>query len=196
MGSPPARGRRFRLQGFDRAGGARTVEQLFGEIDALSVLAILTTCEHSLSLVDLSTLRRAPVSYNSHMSSFFKTRTLQAWIACLAILFGSLAPSISHALAAASPGRKQVEICTRGGIMLMSVSATAGTKSPFGLTQDHLQHCPCCLAQDGPFALLPPLQLTFAVIGGHDLFPFLFYDAPQPLFSWSAANPRAPPVTA
>jgi hypothetical protein len=130
------------------------------------------------------------------MSSFFRTRTLQVWIACLAILFGSLAPSISHALAAASRGATQVEICTRDGIMMMSVSDTAAKKSPLGLTQDHLKHCPCCLAQEGPFALLPPLQFTFAILGGHDLFPALFYDAPQPLFSWSAANPRAPPVAA
>jgi hypothetical protein len=129
------------------------------------------------------------------MSSFFRTRTLQVWIACLAILFGSLAPSISHALAAAG-GAMQIEICTRAGIMTMSVSDTAAKKSPLSLTQDHLKHCPCCLAHEGPLALPPALQLTFAILGGHDLFPALFYDAPQPLFSWSAANPRAPPVTA
>jgi hypothetical protein len=138
----------------------------------------------------------ALASYNSRMSSFFRTRTLQVWIAGLAILFGSLAPAISHALAAASPRAARLEICTRAGIMLVPVSDTAARESPLGLMQDHLQHCPCCRAQDGPFALLPPLQLTFAILGGHDLFPALFYEAPHPLFSWSAANPRAPPVTA
>jgi hypothetical protein len=139
---------------------------------------------------------RAQASYNSRMSRFFRTRTLQVWIACLAILFGSLAPAISPAPAAASAGAARLEICTRAGIMLVAVSDTAASESPLGLMQDHLQHCPCCLAQDRPFALLPPLQLTFAILGGHDLFPALFYEAPHPLFSWSAANPRAPPVTA
>jgi hypothetical protein len=142
-------------------------------------------------------LRFSPrVSYNSPMSRIFKTRTLQAWIACLAILFGSLAPSISHALAAASPGTARVEICTRAGIMMMTVSDTAAKKSPLSLTQAHLKHCPCCLAHEGPLGLPPPQLVTFAILGGHDLFPALFYVAPQPLFSWRAANPRAPPVLA
>jgi hypothetical protein len=130
------------------------------------------------------------------MSSLFTTRQLQVWIACLAILFGSLAPAMSHALVAANAGVTQLEICTRAGLMTMPVSDTAAKKSPLGHPQDHLKHCPCCLTDEQPFALLPPLQLTFAVIGGHDLFPALFYDAPHPLFSWSAANPRAPPVLA
>ena len=129
------------------------------------------------------------------MSGYFRTRMLKTWIACLAILFGSLAPSISSALAAANPGSATMEICTRAGIMMVAADSAPGQAAP-DIAQDHLKHCPCCLTQQDPFALLPPLLLVFAIIGGHGLFPSLFYDAPQPLFSWSAANPRAPPATA
>jgi hypothetical protein len=130
------------------------------------------------------------------MRGFFQNRTLYAWIAGLAFLFGSLTPSISRALVAAGPGKMQLEICTSGGIMLMPVADAAAKKSPLGLTQDHLEHCPCCLSHAGPFALFPPLKLTFAIIDGRELYPALFYHAPHRLFSWFSANPRAPPVTA
>jgi hypothetical protein len=130
------------------------------------------------------------------MSGFYKHRILKTWITCFAILFGSLAPSLSYALAAASPGSATMEICTRAGIMLVAAADSGADQSRPAAAQDHLKHCPCCPAQHEPLALLPPLLLEFAVIGGHGVFPALFYDAPHPLFSWSAANPRAPPVTA
>ncbi|MES2263688.1 MAG: DUF2946 domain-containing protein [Pseudomonadota bacterium] len=114
----------------------------------------------------------------------------------MAILFSALAPSISHALSAVRADVNQVEICTVDGTRTISVGAADGKQVPKDSVQHHFEHCPYCMTHAASFALLPSTAMTFAVLGGHDLFPSLFYNAPTPLFSWSAANPRAPPASA
>ncbi|CDG83149.1 putative uncharacterized protein [Janthinobacterium agaricidamnosum NBRC 102515 = DSM 9628] len=119
---------------------------------------------------------------------------LHAWIACLAILFSALAPSISHALAAAASGGRGpvlAEICSADGVQYASLS-DSGHPGPD--TAMDMQHCPYCATHAGSFALLPPSLARFSAIGGHDVYPVLFYDPPQPLFSWTAARPRGPPA--
>lgn len=78
-------------------------------------------------------------------------------IALFAILFASLAPSISHALAAQSGASFAQEICTTDGKKItIQVVTTKGQqlatefsqqstsdKAPTGI-QHHLQHCPFC----------------------------------------------------
>jgi hypothetical protein len=56
-----------------------------------------------------------------------------------------------------------------------------------------MEHCAYCLTHASSPALPPPAVAGFAVIGGHDHYPALFYTAPQPLHTWSAAKPRGPP---
>lgn len=127
------------------------------------------------------------------MSRLLKQKVLLAWIACLAIVFGSLAPSVSHAMmdSPAAPGL--IEICTIDGVKSVSAN-TDFEKSLADLAAHGFEHCPFCLTHGGSFALLPPSSVTFAVLGGHDVFPSLFYQAPRPLFTWADANPRAPPA--
>jgi hypothetical protein len=127
------------------------------------------------------------------MLSRVKRRTLHVWIACLAILFAALAPSISHALAAASPSR--FEICSADGGKTAITGGVLLKKAGAGATH-HLEHCPYCATHAGSFAMPPGVVAGFAVVGGHDLFPRLYYTAPAPLFSWSAARPRGPPAAA
>lgn len=78
-------------------------------------------------------------------------------IALFAIVFASLAPSISHALAAQSGASFAQEICTTDGKKItIQVVTTKGQqlatefsqqstsdKAPTGI-QHHLQHCPFC----------------------------------------------------
>jgi hypothetical protein len=111
-----------------------------------------------------------------------KRRTLHLWIALLAVLFSALAPSVSHALAAATPD-VLAEMCTVNG---------ATKKSPDSAMHG-MEHCPYCAMQGHSPALLPQAMAGFAVVGGHDLYPALFYLAPQPLHTWSSAKPRGPP---
>jgi hypothetical protein len=140
------------------------------------------------------------------MGQFLRRKQLQVWIACLAILLNALAPSISHALSRMAGPSNMIEICSASGTRWISseVASTIAGKIPgaqfsaeepsTGSPLHHLEHCPFCLTHAGTFALPAPLSTLFAVQGGHDLFPALFYDSPSPLFSWSAAHPRGPPA--
>lgn len=123
------------------------------------------------------------------------TRTLQraltAWIAVLAILFGALAPTLSHALVPAlMPAAAQsleFPICSAAG-------HTASVKLP-GLPEpaaDPAKHCPYCVDQHHAPALLSQSMAALVAIGGHVLPP-LFYAAPAPFFHWAAPQSRAPP---
>lgn len=121
-------------------------------------------------------------------------RALTLWIAMLAVLFSALAPAVSHALAAGDSTSSWGEICSVNGARPTSLSAGTPQKPVKDALQHHIEHCPFCATHGASFALLPPVALPFAVIGGHDLFPSLYYHAPAPLFSWAAAQPRGPPA--
>jgi hypothetical protein len=126
------------------------------------------------------------------MGQFLKRKRMQVWIACLAILLNALAPSLSHALMTGPSN--MMEICSAAGTRWMAVdlAADASTGSSTDTALHHAQHCPFCVTHADLLDL--PQSASFAVDGGHDLFPALFYRSPTPLFSWSAANPRAPPA--
>jgi hypothetical protein len=120
--------------------------------------------------------------YNCRMLKHLKRQTLHIWIAMLAVLFAALAPTVSHALAASTTGALS-EMCSVGG---------PSKKAPSN-TMHGMEHCPYCATHGGE-PTLPPALNGFAVIGGHDFYPPLFYTAPQPLHTWLAASPRGPPA--
>ena len=148
------------------------------------------------------------------------TRRMAAWMACVAVLMASLAPSISHALAASG----------LSGFTTPSAWIFVGTPSPHHLhqmshdvspedgthsdrlqmedlrlqdshapsphtTEAHFEHCPFCFTHAGSFALSPTTApLLPAAISNSDQFASLFYQSPAPLFIWTTAQSRAPPV--
>jgi len=117
----------------------------------------------------------------------------------LAILFAALAPSVSHALAAgntASAAIAAMQICSVGGMTDAGSVAGLAADSSTDPAKHAFEHCPYCATHAGSFALLPGAAVHIALIEGHDLYPPLFYRAPQPLFSWSAGKPRGPPAIA
>jgi hypothetical protein len=121
-----------------------------------------------------------------------------AWIACLAILFNAFVPVVSHALNFASPASAaKMEVCTAMGIEMlpMALPGEDGTQAPDKLLKS-LTHCGYCATHAGSFGLPPQLPAVFAVIGGHDVYPPLYYAAPRRLATWSPAQSRAPPVAA
>ncbi|MBV7536843.1 DUF2946 domain-containing protein [Duganella sp. sic0402] len=128
------------------------------------------------------------------MSSFLNRRVLVAWIALLAVLFGALAPVVSHAMSASRGSPPQwLELCGVNGVKRVQLPASDTPHQP-DLMQ-HMEKCPYCAAHASPQALTPPEAFSFAVVGGHDLYPSLFHHAPAPLFPWAAAKPRGPPAT-
>jgi len=124
------------------------------------------------------------------------TRRFAAWIACFAMLFAALAPSVSHALSM-SRGETWSEICSVGGKKFVKVSVDQRGIADRA-TQDsiHLEHCPFCATHAGSFALPPNVGLTILLIETQDTHPFLFFQSPHPLAIWTVAQSRAPPASA
>jgi hypothetical protein len=134
--------------------------------------------------------------YNSPMGMKKVTRRFAAWLACCAILFAALAPSISHAMAA-SLGDTWAEICGVGGSKFVKVAEVdAGAPASESPTMAHVEHCPFCATHAGSFALLPGGGAVMPLREPESPHPFLFFHAPSPLAVWVAAPSRAPPALA
>jgi len=122
------------------------------------------------------------------------TRHFTAWIASFAVLLSLLAPSISFA-AARDAGASWQEICSVGGFKLIKVADGQNPKSspPVG-TATHPEHCPFCFTHAGSFGLPPTVEFSLPVVTGSNASPILFYQSPHPLYIWSTAQSRAPPL--
>lgn len=124
-------------------------------------------------------------------------RRLIAWIATFAILLAALAPSISHAVAAAK-GEKSlwVEICSIAGSKLVRVGDADGAKDPAAPVQKpmSMEHCPFCFTHAGSTGILPSAEFVLPPAAGKPVAPSLYYHSPRPLFNWAPAQSRAPPA--
>lgn len=117
---------------------------------------------------------------------------LISWIACAAVLMGSLGPMLTHALER-SPGNGWVEVCTALGAKWVE-AIDDNQQTPIKAPADHAQqHCPYCAshvtALGMPPATASALVLPRLAVG----LPDLFLLGPRTLFAWSTAQPRAPP---
>jgi hypothetical protein len=119
-----------------------------------------------------------------------RTRRFAAWLASFAILLAALAPTVSHAMAAARGGASWVEICTATGPALVKI---ADEQVPARNSTAHFEHCPFCSAHAGA-AGLPPAATALPVAAGAHALPQLFLRAPRSLFAWDPAQARAPPA--
>jgi len=113
------------------------------------------------------------------------TRSVAAWIACFAILFAALAPSISQAVTI-SQGGSWVEICSASGTRLVKADSGDATL--------HIDHCPFCATHAVPLGLLPNAGFVLPLPDTAALYPSLFYHAPRTLPAWTYAQSRAPPA--
>jgi hypothetical protein len=116
-------------------------------------------------------------------------RRFAAWIACLAMLFAALAPSVSHAMAAAQ-GDAWTEICSASGIKMVKADMAGDTEQ----ASPHLEHCAFCATHPDALAVLSSKAWSIPVLAGREDFPPLFYQSSSPLANWSPAQSRAPPA--
>lgn len=125
------------------------------------------------------------------------TRRFAAWIACLAILFAALAPTLAHAVLA-SPGQSWAEVCSVSGARMVQVGGDQGNMAdPLSKQSLHVEHCPFCATHAGAFALPGGGRaLSFALPATPQRHPTLFLQAPHPLPVWTTAQSRAPPARA
>jgi hypothetical protein len=119
-------------------------------------------------------------------------KALTVWIACLALLLGSLVPTLARALHSDAPGR-WADICTTAASPMAGGAAQQRLAGPMASIEHLHEHCPQCSPHLAAPGLPPPrldqpalLQLRFSL-------PRLFLVAPRPLFAWAKAQPRAPP---
>jgi len=147
--------------------------------------------------------RRGPrlaVAYNASMHKMTRSWSASAWIACLAILFNAFAPILSHAgeAGARAPATLEMEVCTALGMTMLPVvlSDTSAGQDKAGQLHKALNHCGYCVAHAASHGLPPPLTAAFLPSAGRGVLPPPYRHSPRPLFPWSLAQPRAPPVLA
>lgn len=114
------------------------------------------------------------------------------WVALLAVWMLALAPTLSHALAWAAGDNPWAQICTTPVAKGTSSAPLPGDATPPSAS-GHFEHCPFCPL--GGAATLPPSPTCTQSLdlGPTQALPALYLHAPQPLFPWRTAQPRAPP---
>jgi hypothetical protein len=119
------------------------------------------------------------------------SRHLTAWIACLAVLLGALAPAVTHALQAGGTG-SWVEVCTAQGSRWVRADGAGTHDAAPGHESGH-QHCAYCWLQAGKPGLPATAPAWQPPAGPGHAAPHLTgpgSTAPPPR---PAAQPRAPP---
>jgi hypothetical protein len=114
-----------------------------------------------------------------------------AWLAFAAMLAAALAPAVSRMLSSDRIANiMMAEICAPSGMDYAGMRQV-----PDDRNIGHLDDCAYCRLQ----ADTPVLPAAIAVIeprAGAAPRPPLFYHASTPLFAWTAAKPRGPPLPA
>ena len=126
------------------------------------------------------------------MGTSFK-RHLAHWIAIVAVLMSSVAPTVSQAVSLTQNDQNiSIEICTTTGVKMTHVIDLGIAGNTDELAQSG-GHCPLCVIHGNQ---APPLnlELSFAKPVNSNIYPQLFYQSPKPLFAWLALPSRAPPV--
>jgi len=116
---------------------------------------------------------------------------LTSWIAVLAILLASLAPSLSQAFASGT-GSNWVEVCTTQGSKWITPGDDGTKRAP--AAAHVLDHCPYCSVHAPTLGLPPVVSLTRLPLQLAHEVPRAFLAAPRTLHAWVTAQPRAPPL--
>jgi hypothetical protein len=122
-------------------------------------------------------------------------RHLAHWIAIIAVLMSSVAPTVSQAVSLAQHGQGiSIEICTTTGVKMTHVIDTsiANVASDADESSQANGDCPLCVVH-GSYVLPLNHELSFAKPVNSNIYPQLFYQSPKPLFAWVALPSRAPP---
>jgi len=121
-------------------------------------------------------------------------RRLSCALAIFAVLLGSLAPAISHALNAIGDGAGAgMEVCTALGAKWVNADdAKSGRPAP--APAHLLEHCLYCSLQAQLIGLPPPpVAVLHAPLLSFEV-PQRFLSAPHTAHAWIAALSRAPPA--
>jgi len=129
-------------------------------------------------------------------------------IAIFLVVFASLAPSVTHALATHSNGSFLQEICSSNGIkkIVIQTITTHGqqlttvfdtknsNENTPASTALHLEHCPFCSAGAVNVAAAPNSAWVFMLADQAKAIDFYYVTPVQPSYIQTAHPTRAPPV--
>ncbi len=125
-------------------------------------------------------------------------RSWAVWVASFAILVNAFVPAWAQAWFQSRAGAASwVEVCSTSNFKVDALKSSSTFDADQAPAKNSMKsaHCPFCLPHAGSFALLPSVTpVVVASLSQHDAHPPLFYSAPRPLFAWTQAQPRAPPV--
>jgi hypothetical protein len=123
-------------------------------------------------------------------------RRVSTWVAALAILWISLAPTIAHAMQGKA-GELWIEICSSFGSRIVSVADLDGQQpTPPSTLLHSLEHCPYCSLQFSASAPPPFAPVGLALLPLDFAVPRLFLAAPYTLYAWHHAPSHGPPSSA
>jgi hypothetical protein len=133
-------------------------------------------------------------------------KRLACWMACLALLWGALAPVLSHLVQRDVPAG-WVEICSVTGAKLVRLDdgagrsgAAADTAAPAEPTERsrlHVTtHCPYCALHVDALGLPPAAPAAPAMLSPSPPRPEPLRLTPRTPRTWASAQPRAPPLNA
>ena len=136
------------------------------------------------------------------MTFAVRQRTRIAWLALVAMLMSTLAPSLSHAAMATAAGDAWggalAEICTVDGVA--TIPDATGRPDPRPVPAGHqalrFEHCPYCLSHASTVALPTAIATAVRAVDGAEPVPPASVQAPAPRLARLAAQPRAPPLRA
>jgi Protein of unknown function (DUF2946) len=115
-----------------------------------------------------------------------------AVLAWLAVFSLTLLPSLSRVVTATTQSG-WVEVCSAQGMRWVAPDGTLTERGPGGQSARHGEHCPLC---GGAGAAVLPATAAAGVPSAFeaDFVAPLVLRTPRPLFAWSSAQPRAPPL--
>jgi len=130
-------------------------------------------------------------------------RKTAAWIALVAMLAGTLLPTVSHALASAR-GEAWTAVCTAQGVRWVAADAipdgagdaAASTEPILPASTAPSDLCPVCSLSVHLPGLPPASTDAVPPDANASPMPGLFRHAPRTQFAWLGALPRAPPSAA
>jgi len=134
------------------------------------------------------------------MKIFRQNNSFISWLAMIAIVFSSLAPTISHAMAAANnQSTLLMRICSDSDIkyapLSLLVKVDKNNKQDGNSKPMAMKHCAYCITHANSYAILTNSDLTIHNIVLKYKLPNLFYQSHSPLFVWASSNPRGPPFS-
>jgi hypothetical protein len=118
-------------------------------------------------------------------------RHLVVWISLAALIAGTLAPPLAHALAMRAAGVVAADFCSVSGKL------SDAAQRPIAPAQSDRHHpageCPCCNATATPLAIADVARMTGLLAPPAVGAPIAAISSARALSPWRAIQPRAPP---